>query len=205
MRWMWIDQIIEYVPGRRLCAVKNVSLSEEHLHDHFGADAPGSGGNAMPTMPASLMIEGMAQTAGILVGSINHFREKVILAKIIAARFEKDVFPGQTILYEAEIEHIDSRGAATSGIVRRMAHTRGAAGEWEEIGAVGLMFSHLDQNLGGLEFPEENFVFSDNFRTILRAAGMDDLSRFTRDRDEEATAAASAKTDSGPSLEAKGR
>jgi 3-hydroxyacyl-[acyl-carrier-protein] dehydratase len=163
MRWMWIDQIVEHVPGERLCAVKNVSLSEEHIHDHFGV------------MPASLMIEGMAQTAGILVGSINRFREKVILAKIVSARFEKDAFPGQTIRYEAKIERIDPLGASTSGIVKRLAHTGDQAGHWEEIGAVELMFSHLDQNMAGLEFPEENFVFSDNFRMVLRSAGMEHL------------------------------
>ena len=37
------------------------------------------------------------------------------------------------------------------------------------------MFSHIDQNMSGIEFPDENFVFSDNFRTILRAAGLSDL------------------------------
>ena len=37
------------------------------------------------------------------------------------------------------------------------------------------MFSHIDQNLAGIEFPEENFVFSDNFRTILRTAGIEGL------------------------------
>jgi 3-hydroxyacyl-[acyl-carrier-protein] dehydratase len=166
---MWIDQIVEHVPGQRLCAVKNVSLAEEHLHDHFDAAHGG------PVMPASLMIEGMAQTAGILVGSVNRFREKVILAKIASARFERDVYPGQTIRYEAEIERIDAQGASTRGIVKRLAHTGEHAGQWQEIGAVELLFSHLDQNMAGLEFPEENFVFSDNFRAILRSAGLEHL------------------------------
>ena len=76
MRWMWIDQIVEYSPpppqgDGRLIAVKNVSLSEDHVHDHFPA---GNGRDAQPIMPASLMIEGMAQTAGILVGSVHGFR-----------------------------------------------------------------------------------------------------------------------------------
>ncbi len=173
MRWMWIDQIVEHVPGRRLCAVKNVSLSEEHLHDHFDAETAGTGGaGAMPVMPASLMIEGMAQTAGILVGSINHFKEKVILAKIASARFDRDVGPGQTIRYEAEIQRMDTLGALTHGIVMLLTHSGPDAGQWKQIGEVELMFSHLDQNMAGLEFPQENFVFSDNFRMILRNAGM---------------------------------
>jgi len=81
MRWMWIDRILELEHGRRCVAVKNVSLAEEHLHDHF----PGT-----PVMPGSLMIEGMAQTAGILVGHARDFKEKVILAKIGKAVFERD-------------------------------------------------------------------------------------------------------------------
>ena len=79
MRWMWIDSIVEFVADKRLSAIKNVSLAEEYLHDHFPAtDAM----EALPVLPASLIIEGMAQTAGILVGSARQFRERVILAKI---------------------------------------------------------------------------------------------------------------------------
>lgn len=167
MRWMWIDQIVEFKPGQSMAAIKNVSMAEEHLHDHFAAQGQE---HALPVMPGSLMIEGMAQTAGILVGSVNDFREKVILAKIITARFDADVFPGQTIRYEARLDRMESVGASTSGIVKRLRHTGTAdeAGAWETIGQVDLMFSHLDQNISGLEFPEENFVFSENFRTILR-------------------------------------
>ena len=70
MRWMWIDRVIELRPREKLVAVKNVSLAEEHLHDHFAADPPTSsrGLKATPVMPMSLILEGMAQTAGILVG-----------------------------------------------------------------------------------------------------------------------------------------
>jgi 3-hydroxyacyl-[acyl-carrier-protein] dehydratase len=169
---MWIDQITEFIAEKKLVAIKNVSLAEEHLHDHFPALAAEA---AAPVMPASLMIEGMAQTAGILVGSVNRFREKVILAKIAAAKFDADVTPGQTIRYEATLDRIDSYGASTSGIVQRLSHTGPDAGQWTTIGRVDLMFSHLDQNMAGLEFPEENFVFSDNFRTILRSAGLEQL------------------------------
>jgi 3-hydroxyacyl-[acyl-carrier-protein] dehydratase len=125
-------------------------------------------------MPASLMIEGMAQTAGILVGAAKRFREKVILAKIAAAEFDVDVVPGQTIRYEAQLERLDDAGASTTGIVSRLDHAAGD-GAWREIGRVNLMFSHIDRNVAGVTFPEDNFVFSDNFRTILRSAGLHDL------------------------------
>jgi 3-hydroxyacyl-[acyl-carrier-protein] dehydratase len=166
VRWIWIDRIVEFEPRRRLCAIKNVSLAEEHLHDHFAT----AGGPIV--MPASLMIEGMAQTAGILVGSAERFREKVILAKIARARFDRDVAPGETIRYEAELERIDPAGAATRGTVKR----RAAAGDdWETIGAIDLMFSHVDQNMSGLAFPEHNFVFDGHLELILGTYEHEDL------------------------------
>ena len=54
LRWMWIDRIVELVPRERLVAIKNVSLAEDYLHDHFCAVG---GRGAMPIMPASLIVE----------------------------------------------------------------------------------------------------------------------------------------------------
>ena len=169
MRWMWIDQIVSFEADRRLSAIKNISLAEEHLHDHFPAEGDL---DAQPVMPMSLIIEGMAQTAGVLVGTVNRFREKVILAKVVSARLACDVRPGETLRYDAEIERIDTAGAATTGVVSRLRHPQTV---WEEIGRIDLMFSHIDRNMAGIAFPEENFVFGENFRTILRSAGLDHL------------------------------
>ena len=44
-----------------------------------------------------------------------------------------------------------------------------------EIGETEIMFSHVDQNMSGLAFPEHNFVFSDSFRNVLRASGLGHL------------------------------
>ena len=166
MRWMWIDRIIEVEPGRRLVAIKNVSLAEEHLHDHF---PPDDDHDALPIMPASLMIEGMAQTAGILVGSIRDFKEKVILAKIGRATFDGDVFAGDTLRYEARVQHLDEAGAAAEGTVSR----RGPGGsDWETIGRIELMFSHVDQAMSGVDVPDHNFVFGENLRIILQGVGL---------------------------------
>ena len=109
------------------------------------------------------------------VGRIGHgFREKVILAKINQATLDADVFPGQTIRYDASIERIDAGGASTIGTVQR--RSNGTDDDtWTTIGRIELMFSHVDNNMAGVEFPEENFVFSDNFRTILRTAGLEHL------------------------------
>lgn len=175
MRWMWIDRVVELQPGRRLVAVKNVSLAEEHLHDHFEAE-PAKGLSAAPVMPASLIIEGMAQTAGILVGHAEGFREKVILAKIARAELHFDVAPGSTIRYTAEIERMDPVGASTQGRIDVFDHARPDDG-YVPMGTIDLLFSHLDNNLGqagrsGEAFPEHNFVFGEGFKTLLRTSGV---------------------------------
>ncbi len=162
MRWMWIDRILELDPNERLVAVKNVSLAEEYLHDHF----PAAGAlEALPVLPASLIIEGMAQAAGILVGSTRGFKEKVILAKITLAAFEREAFPGDTLRYEATLERIDDAGASTTGTVSLRSPGRDA---WEPMGRVDLLFSHVDQAVAGLDIPKHNFVFGDNLKIIMR-------------------------------------
>ncbi|MBW8002477.1 MAG: beta-hydroxyacyl-ACP dehydratase [Planctomycetes bacterium] len=150
MRWIWIDKFIEFESGKRAVSVKNVTLAEEHLHDHF----PG-----FPIMPECLMIEAMAQTAGILVGEANKFQEKVILAKIKKAVFFRYVRPGDSLRLEADIESMAPEAASTCGKI--------LCGE-KLIAEIDLMFSHIDQNLGGKSFPEENFVFTDMFKSLLQ-------------------------------------
>ena len=149
MRWIWIDRFVEFVPGKRATAIKNVSLAEEHVHDHW---------EAFPIHPATLMIEGMAQTAGILVGQARGFKEKVILAKVSVAEFDDIVTPGDQITFQAEIETITAEAAVTKGALLK---------NGKPFGRVDLMFSHIDQNLTGLKFPEENFVFTGQFERLI--------------------------------------
>ncbi|MBK7404171.1 MAG: beta-hydroxyacyl-ACP dehydratase [Phycisphaerales bacterium] len=174
MRWMWIDRVLELAPRERLVAVKNVSLAEDHLHDHFGAQTDAAGRvvrAAQPVMPGSLILEGMAQTAGILVGHAEGFREKVILAKVTRATLERDAFPGMTLRYTARLVQQSPQGASTQGVVELFDHAKPGEG-YVEIGRIDMMFSHLDQNMAGAEFPEHNFVFSESFRTLLRSSGI---------------------------------
>ena len=94
MRWIWIDRFVEFVNGSHAKAIKNVTLAEDHLHDHF----PG-----FPVMPQSLMLEGMAQTGGILLGKVNEFNKVVILAKVPKAHV------GERLVADGEIvfAHVD--------------------------------------------------------------------------------------------------
>ncbi len=175
MRWMWIDRIVTLEPRRRLVAIKNISLAEEHLHDHFPARAAADGRPArpaMPVMPASLIIEGMAQTAGILVGHAEEFKEKVILAKIGRAELDEEFTAGRTLRYTATILQLDKMGASTTGLIE-VIDPADPAKPPREVGRIDLMFSHIDQNMAGLDFPEHNFVFGEGFKTLLRMSGVD--------------------------------
>ncbi len=150
MRWIWIDKFVDFQSKVRATAIKNVSLAEEHLHDQFPA---------YPIMPASLIVEGMAQTAGILVGEARNFEEKVILAKVKRARFDREVRPGEQLRYEAQIEQVSPEAASTTGKV---------FADGQLMAEIDIVFSHIDNNLSGLSFPEENFVFTEDFKSLLR-------------------------------------
>lgn len=102
MRWYWIDRFVEFESGRRAKAIKNISLAEEHMHDHF----PG-----YPIMPNSLIVEGLAQTGGLLVCEHGRFQEKVVLAKVPKLRFHCEAVAGDTLLYTATVEYIHADGA----------------------------------------------------------------------------------------------
>ncbi|HEX2971984.1 MAG TPA: 3-hydroxyacyl-ACP dehydratase FabZ family protein [Tepidisphaeraceae bacterium] len=159
MRWIWIDKFVEFTPRVSATAVKNVSLAEEHLHDLYPD---------FPIVPHSLIIEGMAQTAGILVGEASNFAEKVILAKIGRATFHRLVRPGDTLVLQAKIEQFSEQGASASGTVK-------CGGDL--VAEIELMFSHIDKNMSGMEFPEHNFVFTEQFSQLLKTYRTDSAVR----------------------------
>ncbi|MGB0714306.1 MAG: beta-hydroxyacyl-ACP dehydratase [Phycisphaerae bacterium] len=148
MRWIWIDSLVAFSPGQSASSVKNVTLAEEILHDHFPH---------WPVFPPTLMVEGMAQTAGILVGESRGFRENVVLAKLRHVELARYAFPGQQIRYDATIVSVDDQAAITSGKVLI---------EGEPAGTIDLIFSHVNgANAVGL--PEHNFVFTDQFMHLV--------------------------------------
>src|SRR3954466_894343 len=108
MRWIWIDKFTEFTSRTSATAVKNVTLAEEQLHDLYPD---------FPIVPHSLIVEGMAQTAGILVGEAGKFQEKVILAKIGRATFHRLTRPGDTLAFHARIDQFSEQGASASGQV----------------------------------------------------------------------------------------
>jgi 3-hydroxyacyl-[acyl-carrier-protein] dehydratase len=157
MRWLWIDRFLDFKSGVSARAVKNLSLAEDYFADHF----PG-----YPVMPAPLILEGLAQTGGILVGEANQFREKVILAKVPWARFQREALAGEQLIYDAELLHLRPEGASVRGRV--------SAGPVEAAPAAGaliaeaeIFFAHLDQSRSRELFGEHNFVFSGEMKFLL--------------------------------------
>jgi beta-hydroxyacyl-ACP dehydratase FabZ len=94
--FLLVDRVIEMVPQKRIVAIKNVTINEEFFVGHF----PGH-----PVMPGVLIIEGMAQAAGILHMAEREEPEKEILyfMGIDKARFRKPVVPGDQIRYEIDV------------------------------------------------------------------------------------------------------
>jgi 3-hydroxyacyl-[acyl-carrier-protein] dehydratase len=152
MRWIWIDRFLEFNSGRSARAVKNLSLAEDHFADHF----PG-----YPVMPGSLILEGLAQAGGILVGDANDFREKVVLAKVPWARFHREARAGEQLVYDVELLHLRPEGAAVQG--------RATSGD-EVIAEAEIFFAHLDQSRSQQLFGDHNFVFSGELKHLLGLA-----------------------------------
>ena len=105
MRWFWIDRFTEFVCGSHAVAVKGVSLSEDHMHEHMVG---------YPIMPNSLVTEGMAQAGGLLVTEQYGFGELVVLGKLAKAKFHSCVRNGETLTYRVEIESVRESGAAVT-------------------------------------------------------------------------------------------
>jgi len=152
MRWIWIDRFVTFESGKSARAVKNLSLAEDHFREHF----PG-----YPVMPASLILEGLAQTGGILVGEANQFREKVVLAKIPSARFLSEAFAGDQLTYDVDLLHLRPEGASVAGRV-----TVGPV----QIAEAEIFFAHLDRARSQQLFGEHNFVFSGELKHLLGLA-----------------------------------
>lgn len=165
MRWIWIDRFVHFDSGKSARAVKNLSLAEDYFGEHF----PG-----YPVMPAALILEGLAQTGGILVGEANDFKEKVILAKITFARFRREALAGETLIYDTEILTLRPEGASIQGRVfactpgKDPTKVNGLPGDL--LCEAEIFFAHLDQARSQQIFGDHNFVFSGELKHLLGLA-----------------------------------
>ena len=163
MRWLWIDRFLEFRRGQSARAVKNLSLAEDLFADHF----PG-----YPVMPAALILEGLAQTGGILVGEARDFKEKVVLAKIVSARFEREALAGELLVYDVKILTLRDEGASVQGRVHALPGGTAVPKDLtaQPLAEAEIFFAHLDQARSQQLFGDHNFVFSGELKHMLGLA-----------------------------------
>ena len=103
-----VDRVLALVPGERITAMKNVTVNEPFFQGHF----PGH-----PVMPGVLLVEGLAQAAGILLMHAVPDRESKLLyfTGIDRARFRRPVVPGDQVTYEVELLRARSSFAKLQG------------------------------------------------------------------------------------------
>jgi 3-hydroxyacyl-[acyl-carrier-protein] dehydratase len=105
VRFLLLDRITVWDPGRSGSAVKNVALSEDFFDDHFPT---------RPIMPGVLMLEGMAQLAGLLIEE-GVRRDagrnvKALMSIVEKAKFRRPARPGDCLEYSAEVASVNEAG-----------------------------------------------------------------------------------------------
>lgn len=94
MRFTLIDRIVELKAGEEITAVKNLSLAEEYLADHFPL---------FPVLPGVLMLEAMTQVGAWLVRHDNDFAHSVVVLKEARnVKYADFVEPGSTLVVSAK-------------------------------------------------------------------------------------------------------
>ena len=96
--FLLVDRVLELEPGKRAVGMKLVTANEPQFTGHF----PGR-----PIMPGVLMVEALAQTAGIAVLTLDEYRGKLgLFAGIDECRFRRLVVPGDALRLEVTVERL---------------------------------------------------------------------------------------------------
>ncbi len=111
--FLMVDRILEIEPGQRAVGIKNVTINEPYFTGHWPQQ---------PVMPGVLMVEAMAQVAGIfLLCGADAEGQQAFFGGIDKVRFRRQVVPGDQLITEAEL--IKQRGSI--GKVRTVARVDG--------------------------------------------------------------------------------
>jgi len=95
MRCLLVDKIIDWENGKHITGIKNVTMSENFLQDHF----PG-----FPVMPGVLQLETVLQLASWLFFASTGYRKKAGLLSIKSIKFKKFVVPGDQMRVELNLK-----------------------------------------------------------------------------------------------------
>ncbi|MBN2313258.1 MAG: beta-hydroxyacyl-ACP dehydratase [Sedimentisphaerales bacterium] len=108
MRYILIDKVVEIETGRHIKAVKNVSLSEEYLADHFPT---------FPVLPGVLLLEGLIESASWLVRRTENFTHSMILLEQARnVKYKSFLAPGTQIEYTVEAKMIEENISSFTGV-----------------------------------------------------------------------------------------
>ena len=99
--FLLVDRVLEVEKGKRIKALKNVTINEQFFNGHFPH---------RPVMPGVLMLEALAQAAALLsfetLGETPDDKTVYYFAGIDGARFKRPVEPGDQLILEAELERM---------------------------------------------------------------------------------------------------
>ncbi len=92
--FLLVDRIVELVPGEKAVGIKNATINEHFFSGHF----PGN-----PIMPGVLIVEALAQTAGVLAFKSGMQGKSVYFMSIDKVKFRKPVIPGDQVRLEVNV------------------------------------------------------------------------------------------------------
>ena len=107
MKFILIDKVVSLEPGIEIKTVKNVSLAEEYLADHFPA---------FPVLPGVLLLEGLIESASWLVRATEKFAHSMILLEQARnVKYKSFLAPGGQIEYTVQAKMIEENVSSFSG------------------------------------------------------------------------------------------
>ena len=108
MRFILIDKVVSLEAGEEIKTVKNVSLSEEYLADHFPT---------FPVLPGVLMLEGLIESASWLVRQTENFAHSMILLEQARnVKYKSFLAPGSQIEYTVKAKTIEENISSFAGV-----------------------------------------------------------------------------------------